>query len=80
MLVLLTREFLLLVGIACIIAVPAAWWSMHVWIQDFAYRSDIPAWAFVVAGGLSTIIALATISFQAIRAALANPVKTLRSE
>ncbi|HZE85389.1 MAG TPA: ABC transporter permease [Puia sp.] len=80
LLLLLSGEFLRLVGIACIIAIPLTWWAMHTWLQDFAYRTQIPAWIFIAAGLLSIVIAMATISFQAARSALANPVKTLRSE
>ncbi|HMH23978.1 MAG TPA: ABC transporter permease [Puia sp.] len=80
LLLLLSGEFLRLVGIACVIAIPVTWWAMHSWLEDFAYRTHIPAWIFVAAGLLSIVIAMATISFQAARSALANPVKTLRSE
>ena len=76
----LSKEFLLLVGIAAIIAFPLAWLGMHSWLKDFAYKIDIGWWVFAVAGILAMMIALTTVSFQAIRAALANPVKSLRSE
>jgi len=66
--------------IGCLIAFPVSWWTMHAWLQDFAYRVDINWWVFVLAGSLALLTALATISFKAIRAALANPVKSLRAE
>ena len=77
---LLSREFLQLVIISAVIAFPIAWWAMHSWLQDFAYRVGINAWIFLVAGLLAIMIALVTVSFQAIRAALSNPVKAIRSE
>jgi len=77
---LLSRDFVKLVIIAFVIASPVAWWGMHKWLQDFVYRIDISGWVFLVAGVLVVVIALATISFQAMRAAMANPVKRLRSE
>ena len=77
---LLSRDFLLLVFIAFIIAFPLAWLAMHSWLQDFAYRIDISWWVFGIAGVAALLIALLTISFQAIKAALANPVKSLRTE
>jgi putative ABC transport system permease protein len=76
----LSKDFLKLVIIAAIIAFPLAWWGMHKWLQDFAYRVDIGWWIFLVAGILALVIALLTVSFQAIRAALMNPVSALRSE
>src|ERR1017187_1001832 len=77
---LLSNDFLKLVVIAFIIAAPLAWWAMHHWLQDFAYRTDISWWIFVLAGAITLFIALATVSFQAVRAAIANPVKSLRTE
>ena len=77
---LLSKDFMKLVLIAVVIASPIAWWAMHKWLQDFAYRIDISGWVFVAAGGLVIAIALVTISFQAIRTATANPVKSLRAE
>ncbi|MEO5592762.1 MAG: ABC transporter permease [Chitinophagaceae bacterium] len=76
----LSKEFLKLVLIGCIIAFPLSWWAMHKWLQDFAYRVDISWWVFLLAGVSALLIALFTVSFKAIRAALANPVKSLRSE
>lgn len=76
----LSKEFLKLVIIACVIAFPLSYWAMSKWLQDFAYRTDISWWVFVIAAVISLLIALVTVSFQAIKAALANPVKSLRSE
>ena len=77
---LLSKEFLRLVILACFIAMPLAWYFMNTWLKDFAYRTGINWWVFVLAGMLSLIIAIVTISFQAIKAAMANPVKSLRTE
>ena len=77
---LLSSDFLKLVLIAAIIASPLAWYFMHEWLQDFSYRINIGWWVFVIAGITALFIALITISFRAIRAALANPVKSLRTE
>jgi putative ABC transport system permease protein len=77
---LLSKEFLLLVVISFFIAAPVAWYFMHHWLLDFAYRTNISWWIFVAAGCTALLIALVTISFQAIRAAIANPVVSLRSE
>jgi putative ABC transport system permease protein len=77
---LLSKNFLLLVAISAIIAFPVAWWAMHKWLQDFSYRISISWWIFIAAGLLAMLIALLTISFQSIRAALANPVRSLRTE
>lgn len=77
---LLTKEFLVLVCIAIVIAVPLAYWGINKWLQDFAFRINIGWMVFVIAGSAAVAIALITISFQAIRAAIANPVKSLRTE
>ena len=77
---LLSRDFLVLVAIAIVVASPLAWWVMSKWLEDFAYQTNISWWIFVVAGVVALLIALLTVSFQAIRAAVANPVKSLRSE
>jgi len=77
---LLSREFIVLVGLSTLIAAPVAGWAMHQWLQDFAYRTSMPWWIYVLAGTAAVAIALLTISFQAIRAATANPVRSLRSE
>jgi putative ABC transport system permease protein len=79
-LLLVSGEFLLLVGVAFFIAVPITWWGMHKWLQDFAYRTTINWWIFPLAGGAALLTALLTISFQAMRAALEPPIKSLRSE
>ncbi len=76
----LSKDFLKLVAISALIAFPVAWWAMHSWLQDFAYRVHIEWWIFAIAGFFAVAIALLTVSFQAIRAALANPVKNLRIE
>lgn len=77
---LLSGNFLKLVIIANLIAWPVAWYVLSNWLEDFAYRVDISWWVFAVTGLVSILIALATVSFQAIRAAISNPVKSLRSE
>jgi putative ABC transport system permease protein len=77
---LLSRDFLKLVLVAIVIACPIAWWAMHKWLQDFAYRTNIGWQVFVITAMIAFCIALLTISFQAIRAAVANPVKSLRTE
>lgn len=76
----LSKEFLKLVFIASLIAFPVAWWGMNKWLQNFAYRIDISWWVFVIAGLAALLIALVTVSFQAIKAAIANPVSALRTE
>jgi len=76
----LSKDFAKLVLIASLIAFPVAWWSMNKWLQSFAYRIDISWWVFVAAGAAAIVIALITVSFQAIKAAVANPVKSLRTE
>ena len=77
---LLSKEFLQLVFIALVIASPLAWWATSTWLKDYEYRTAISWWIFALAGLMAVIIALATVSFQAIKAALANPIKSLRSE
>lgn len=76
----LSKDFLVLIVISLVIASPIAYYIVHEWLQDFAYRVDISPWIFLLSGAAAIIIALATVSFQAIKAALANPVKSLRSE
>lgn len=76
----LSRDFLILILIATLIAFPLAWWAMSKWLQDFEYRVNIGWWIFVVSGIIAVIVAICTISFQAIRAALTNPVRSLRTE
>jgi hypothetical protein len=76
----LSREFILLVGLGFVIAAPLAWYLSRQWLQDFAYRTNIDIWIFLAAGMAALFIALLTVSFQAVRAAIANPVKALRTE
>jgi len=77
---LLSKSFLKLILLSTIVAFPLAWWVMSTWLQDFAYRVNMGWWIFILAGASAMLIALTTISFQAIKAAIANPVKSLRSE
>lgn len=77
---LLAKDFLKLVGIALVLASPIAYWFMGRWLSDFAYRIELQWWMFAVAGAAAVAIAFLTVSFQSIKAALANPVKSLRSE
>jgi putative ABC transport system permease protein len=78
--VMLSKEYIRLVFIAAVISFPIAWWSMSKWLENFAYRTSISWWVFAAAALSALIIALATVSFQAINAALANPVRSLRTE
>jgi len=77
---LLSLDFIKLVGIAIVIAIPIAWWAMNHWLQDFAYRVTISWWIFLIPGFVALAIALFTVSFHSINAALKNPVKSLKSE
>ena len=76
----LSKDFVKLVVIAIVIASPIAWWAMTKWLQDFAYKTDISWWMFAVAGLVAVMIALITISFQSIKAALMNPAESLKTE
>ena len=76
----LSKDFMTLVVISFVISAPISWLIMHNWLQGFAYRINISLWVFAAAGIISVAIALCTISFQAIKAALTNPVRSLRSE
>jgi len=76
----LSKQFVSLVIISNVIAWPVAYYLMHKWLQDFAYRIDISWWIFVLSGGTALLIALLTVSYQAIKAATANPVEALRYE
>jgi len=76
----LSKDFLKYVFIAALIALPLSWFAINKWLQDYAYRVDISWWVFLIAVVLAIVIALITISFQAIKAAIANPVKSLRTE
>jgi len=77
---LISKDFIKLIALAVLISTPFAWWAMHKWLQSFAYRIEINWWIFALTGVLAIIIALITIGFQAIKAALANPVESLRAE
>jgi putative ABC transport system permease protein len=77
---LLSKDFLKLIGIAILIATPIAWWAMDKWLEAFAYRVPIVWWMFALAGAMALLIALCTVSSQAIRAAVANPAKSLKTE
>ncbi|MGD8777474.1 MAG: ABC transporter permease [Ignavibacteria bacterium] len=79
-LIMLVMDFVKWILLANIIAVPIAWYAMNKWLQNFVYRIDISWWVFLLAGGIALVIALATVSFQAIKAAIANPVESLRYE
>ncbi|MEO6977162.1 MAG: FtsX-like permease family protein, partial [Mucilaginibacter sp.] len=76
----LSKDFIKLVLISIVIATPLAWWAMHSWLQGFAYRQNVQWWVLALAGGGAILIAFVTISFQSIKAALTNPVKSLKSE
>ncbi len=77
---LLSKDFLKLVSISFVIAAPLAWWGMSSWLASYTYRINIEWWVFAMAGTLSILIAIITVSYQAIKAAIANPVKSLRTE
>lgn len=77
---LLSKDFLKLVVISLVIAIPIAWYAMSTWLKDFAYRIEIDWWVFGVAGAVAVLVAFLTVSFQSVRAAMANPVESLRSE
>ncbi|MEO5581639.1 MAG: FtsX-like permease family protein, partial [Saprospiraceae bacterium] len=76
----LSKDFIKLVCIAAMIAFPLGYFLMNKWLQDFSFRIDMQWWMFVLAGGSAIVIALLTISYQAIRAALMNPIRSLRTE
>jgi putative ABC transport system permease protein len=71
----LSRDFLMLIVIASLIAFPVAWWAMYKWLQDFEYRIEVGWWIFVFSGFVAVLVALFTVSFQAVRAAVSNPIK-----
>ncbi|MVT09980.1 ABC transporter permease [Chitinophaga tropicalis] len=77
---LISKDFMKLVGIAVVVASPLAWYAMHRWLQDFAYRTAISWWMFLVAGVIALLIALVSVSYQAVKAAMINPVKSLRMD
>ncbi|MDP4249704.1 MAG: hypothetical protein Q8918_06295 [Bacteroidota bacterium] len=76
----LSREFLQLVVLSCLISFPLASWAMHNWLQNYAYHIEISWWIFLIAGLMAILIALITIGFQAVRAAIANPIEALRTD
>ena len=76
----LSKDFIKLVAVSLVLAFPVAWWVMNEWLDNFAYRISLSAWVFVLTGACALLIALVTVSFQAIKAAIANPVKSLRTE
>jgi len=78
--VLVSKDFLVIVLMAMFISSPLAWWLMHKWLQGFAYRIEVQWWIFALADALAILIALITVSLQSIKAALANPVDSLRNE
>ena len=77
---LIAKNFLLMIGIAIVIAIPLAWYAGNKWLQDFAFRIPIQSWVFIVAAAATIVIALATVSFHSVRSALMNPVKSLKTE
>lgn len=76
----ISKDFLVLVAVACVIAFPIAWYAMNKWLMDYSYRIDIEAWIFLASGFMAFVIALLTVSFQAIKTAKANPMKSLRNQ
>ena len=78
--IMLSKDFIKLVLAAAVVAFPVAWLGMHTWLRDFAYRVNISGWTFIAAAFSALAVALLTISFQAIKAALSNPVDALRTE
>ncbi|SHM37980.1 ABC transporter permease [Chitinophaga sp. CF418] len=79
-LLLLSTDFIKLIAIALLVATPLAWYLMYQWLQDFAYRINVPWWVFLAAGSVAVVIALTTVSIQTMKAAMTNPVKALRTE
>jgi putative ABC transport system permease protein len=75
-----SKDFLQLVVISCLVAFPLAYWAMHNWLANYEYHINMQWWVFLVAGLAAVLIALLTVSFQSVKAAIANPVKSLRSE
>jgi len=78
--ILLSKDFTKLIAIAFVLSAPCAWWFLNMWLQRFPYRIQVDAMIIVLAGVFSLLLALSTISFQAIKAAIANPVNSLRNE
>jgi ABC-type antimicrobial peptide transport system permease subunit len=77
---LLTSDFIILTLIGCVVAVPVAYFSLQSWLSQYAYRTEMPLWIFAGVAMAAVLVTLLTVSYQAIRAALANPVQSLRSE
>jgi len=77
---LLSKEFLILVSISLVIALPVAWWAMNIWLSNYAYRTDIPWWLLVAVAVLTIGIAMLTVCWQAVKVATANTVEALKSE
>lgn len=77
---LLSKEFIKLVLVASLLAIPVSWWMMNNWLSDFAYRTKKYWWVFVIAGALALIVALSTVGLRALKAAITNPVRSLRTE
>jgi putative ABC transport system permease protein len=73
-------DFLKLVGVAILVSLPLGWFAMSKWLEDFSYRIEIGIWVFVLAAFLAVAISILTVSYQSIKAAIANPVKSLRTE
>jgi ABC-type antimicrobial peptide transport system permease subunit len=80
LIILLSTDFLKIILVSIMLTIPISAWAMHLWLQSYPYRTNLSAWIFAIAGAGAIGIALLTISFQAIKAALANPVDSLRSE
>jgi putative ABC transport system permease protein len=76
----LSKDFLKLIIVAAFVAFPIAWWALHKWLEDFVFRIDIAWWIFILAGVVTALVAVITISLQAVKAARTNPVKNLRTE
>jgi putative ABC transport system permease protein len=76
----LGKSFITTVLVASVIAIPIAWWGMHKWLMNFEYRINMPWWVFIIAVVIALLVAIVNISFQAIKAAMMNPVKSLRTE
>ena len=76
----LSKDFVALVLLSCCIAIPIAWYFLHEWLQLYAYRTALSWWIFAAAGAGALLITLLTVSFQSIKAAIANPVKSLRTD
>lgn len=77
---LMSKDFMKLVAISILLAIPLGWWAMRQWLQSFAYRIELQSWAFAVSGAIALLIALLTVSLTSFRAARANPVDALRDE